>query len=512
MPDCGYNRDAMSHSRDALLRPYLTNLDRPVYALRNLPEEVIAVLFAYYSRSTDSLRDNLHKLLSEGDLALQPAVVGAGEGLAAAQARATAFHEKWVVGYGHGSVAEHAVVHLAVEDLSIVATKVLEDNRLASYTEKSTRYVPFDEDSFHLDADVAASPQAGVYTACCRHLLRVYTGLMPTVISQVEAEFAKPEDWTDRRYRSVCRAKAFDLLRYLLPAATRTNVGLTINARALEHLLTKLYSHPLAELRALAASLRAEAEVMVPTLLKYAAPNEYLTGTRSLVAALAARHLPPTPRPADASGVRLVSYPAEPLADLAAAILYEASNQPWEAVRATVAGLLRGEQAAIINASLTDRGRFDVPPRALEHLVYCFEVVVDFGAWRDIQRHRLCTQSGQPMSLDDGYATPHELERLGHAEVYHAAQAQAAGAWRQLAEVHGPDRAQYVLPLAWRKRILITMNLRELHHFISLRSGRQGHPSYRRIAQQCWHELNRVHPELARHVRVDLEEYALARG
>ncbi|NUQ01861.1 MAG: FAD-dependent thymidylate synthase, partial [Armatimonadetes bacterium] len=280
-------------SEFAALRPYVTNLERPVFALRNLPEEVVAVLFAYYSRSTDSLRDNLRKLIEAGDLALTSSPSEEPEAaLAAAKDKARQFHEKWVVGYGHGSVAEHAVVHLAIEEISIVATKALEDNRLASYTEKSTRYVPFDADSFVRDPQIAASPEAALYDRTCRHLLGTYTRLMPTVIEQVSARFARPAEWPERRYQSVCRAKAFDLLRYLLPAATRTNVGLTINGRALEHLLTKLYSHPLGELRELAGALHREAEQIVPTLIKYAARNEYQVNTTALQAQRAAELLP----------------------------------------------------------------------------------------------------------------------------------------------------------------------------------------------------------------------------
>jgi len=502
----------MSDPTHDLLRPYLTNLDRPVYALRNLPEEVVAVLFAYYSRSTDSLRDNLSKLLAEGDLALQPGLHDdLDEGLEQAKEKAKAFHEKWVVGYGHGSVAEHAVVHLAIEDISIVATKALEDNRLASYTEKSTRYVPFDRDSFHLDADVARSPEREAYTGCCRRLLGLYTELMPQVIEQVSQQVPRPEDWTERRHQSVCRAKAFDLLRYLLPAATRTNVGLTVNGRALEHLLTKLYSHPLAELRELAASLRVEAEAIVPTLIKYAAPNEYIHGAPERIAGWT-KQLPSGRSPLDGNRARLLHAPEEPYVELATAILYEVSNQDYETIRERVMRMGEAEQINVIDAYLADRGRFDAPLRALEHLVYSFEIVLDFGAYRDIQRHRMCTQTSQLLTPAEGYETPPELVELGHGPAYHEAQQAAAEAWQTIAAAHGQERAQYVLPLAWRKRLLFTWNLRELHHFISLRSSKQGHASYRRIAQECWHELNRVHPALARHVRVDLEDYALARA
>lgn len=492
-----------------LLAPYVTNLDRPVFALRNLPEEVVAVLFAYYSRSPLSLRDNLAKLLREGDLAMQPALLDEGDGLEAARDKARAFHEKWVVGYGHSSVAEHAVVHLAIEDVSIVATKVIEDNRLASYTEKSTRYVPFDAEMYVREPDIAAGPLAGLYDQACRGLLALYAELMPRVTEQVKELAARPEEWTERRWESVCRARACDILRYLLPAATRTNLGLTCNARTLEHLLTKLYSHPLAELRELAALLQAEATKMVPTLIKYAAPNEYLRQTRESVADLAAEMLP-----AESGGaaVRLVRAPDEPLAELATAILYQAGGAGWESCRAAVGRLDAARQGAVIEAYLAARGPYDEPLRALEHLTYTHEILVDYGAYRDIQRHRLCTQTGQVLTPAHGYDTPPEIELLGHGPAYQAAMDQSITVHERLAAEHGLERAQYVLPLACRKRLLITWNLRELFHFIELRSGKQGHVSYRRVAQECWRELNRVHPELARHVRVDLNDYAWARA
>jgi thymidylate synthase ThyX len=332
---------------------------------------------------------------------------------------------------------------------------------------------------------------------------------MPVVQQQVRDGFAQPADWTDGRYAAACRAQACDLLRYLLPAATMTNIGVTLNARALEHMLTKLYSSDLAELRQLAGAIRPEAEQVVPTLLKYAGPSEYLRQTPQTIRAMASQL--GVAAVGEAPLVRLVHGPAEPLADLAAAILYEHSHLDWETLRAVVAALPAEEQQRVADAYVADRGKWDQPLRALEHLQYTFEITLDYGAFRDIQRHRMATQTGQTLTIEHGYETPPEIVELGHGEIYHACMAAAAEAFEQLAPVHGEERAQYVVPLAYRKRVLFTWNLRELHHFISLRSGRQGHRSYRQVAQQCWQELNRIHPHLARQVRVDLQEYGLAR-
>ena len=297
-----------------------------------------------------------------------------------------------------------------------------------------------------------------------------------------------------------------------MPAATRTNLGLTINGRSLEHLLSKLYSSPLGELRALAAALHAEAQAIVPTLIKYAGENAYLSETPRAVAQLAEQLLLPTEPRLTANGARLMCGPEDPLTDLTTAILYESTHQSVGALRAQIEPWPDERKMQVINAYMAGRGRFDAPGRALEHLSYTFEMMLDYGAFRDIQRHRMCTQAGQTLTCEHGYETPDEIDDLGHAAEYHAAMAMAAEAHGKLVEAHGEEAAQYVLPLAWRKRVLFTWNLREMHHFISLRSSRQGHTSYRRIAQACWRELNRVHPELAADMRVDLGDYDLARA
>lgn len=245
---------AESFSREdvALLMPYVTDVEKPIYALKNLPEEVVAVLFAYYSRSRGSLRGNLLKLITEQDIDLAARLSSSAleeTELTAAKEKARQFHEKWVVGYGHASVAEHAVVHLAIEDVSIIAAKLIEDARLASYTEKSTRYVLFDEEKFFRVPRLLQSPYATLYEDTVRLLLNTYVSLVPQVVGCIKARGARRSTQSERAYETACRAKAYDLLRYLLPASTLTNLGLTINARALEHLLTKLLSHPLEEAR-----------------------------------------------------------------------------------------------------------------------------------------------------------------------------------------------------------------------------------------------------------------------
>jgi thymidylate synthase ThyX len=490
----------------------VTNVDRPIFALKNLPEEVVAVLFAYYSRSRDSLRRNLLKLIQEQDLDLEERLQWAAterDELARARQKAKEFHEKWVVGYGHASVAEHAVAHLAIEDVSIVASKIIEDTRLASYTEKSTRYVVFDREKFYRVPCLAESLHARLYAETCAFLLETYTRLGEPVVAAIKGETPREEKQTERGYETACKAKSCDILRYVLPAATLTNIGMTINGRLLEHLITKLLSHPLEEAQEIGALMKAESQQIIPTLIKYADRNPYMVETRQAMETLATEHFAGSV-PEEAPDVTLVRYPEDVEEQLVEAILYGYARHPFGQVQERVRKLSREEKERVIDEYLKRRGKHDQPLRALEHLSYTFDILVDFGAFRDIQRHRMCTQTPQELGPIHGYSTPTEILRYGLLATYEQCMARALEAYRVIA-ADFPREAQYVLPLAYRKRVLFTWNLREIHHFVQLRSAKQGHISYRRIAQQVFKEVERVHPLLAKYFRVDLDDYALAR-
>jgi thymidylate synthase ThyX len=467
------------------IAPYVTNIDRDVFALRNLPEEVAAVLFAYYSRSPDTLRENLLKLLAEGDLEMA-ADAGASPPLAQAQEKARAFHEKWVVGYGHGSVAEHAVVKLAVENVSILASKLIEDSRLASYTEKSTRYVRFSPDKAHYPAAVMGSPAAGAYREIIAALMDAYAGWMEPVYKQVRERTPQTEKQTPRAYEAALRATTCDTLRYLLPAATHTNIGITINARALESMISKLLSQPLAEGREIGAQIKQEAMHVAPTLLKYADPSEYRTS--ACVRQPSASGKAPLRNEARIVG----SYLAEGEALRLIAM-------PDDASRFDLARLMEG------------RGKHDPAPRCLERVSLTFELTLDYGAFRDVQRHRMATIITEPLSPTYGYETPSAITEYGYGGAYQELMEMASNAYGRLVEEGLTDEAAYVLPLAYRVRTHMTANLRELFHFIELRTGRGGHPSYRKIALQVFEEVQRVYPKVAAFIRPNKGVFALTR-
>jgi thymidylate synthase ThyX len=501
----------------AKVAPYVSSLTDDVFALTGLPEEVIAVLFAYYSRSRDDLRTNLAKLLADQEIDVGDLAAPARPALHLATDKARAFHEKWVVGYGHASVAEHAAVHLALENVSILASKAIEDMRLGSYTEKSTRYVVFDTHSF-LPVPELGGDLGEAYRKAGERLFATYLDLLPKVTGALGEQIPRPEGVSAAAHATALRSQACDLLRGLLPAGTRTNLGLTANARALEGLLGKMLSHPLAEVQRLAHAMHAAALHVTPTLVKYAARSEHRAGLQEAVGqALRAVYTPPEEGVGATmvinQPVRLVRHDKDALERIVVALAYEGADPAVHAYSLCEAVRHAGvrELEGIVRASLAARGRHDPPPRAFEATTMTFELMLDYGAYRDLQRHRMLTPATQRLSCRLGFETPRELADLGFAEPFQDALFGVRDAWTAIDAVL-PLEAQYVVPLAYRIRTLWTLNLRELFHVIELRSARQGHPSYRRIAQMLYRTTTTVHPWLKDLIRVDLEDHALARG
>lgn len=491
---------------DDRLSRYVTNLDREVFALRDLPEEVIAVLFAYYSRSRDDLRTNLRRLLDDRELDVLGAPSASGPTLGTAQEKARAFHEKWVVGYGHSSVAEHAVVHLAVERCSILAAKAIEEARLAAFTEKSTRYVRFDEGTLVTDIGLPP-PLAESYETHARRLLTVYEQLADRVEQALIARYPVPEGANPKVHGATLRAHGCDLLRGLLPAGVPTNVGVTINARVLEQHIGKMLGSPLAEVRRIAGSMRDEASAMVPTLLKYTSPSPHRAGVHERVMrAHGALHALPE-REEDAL-VRRLDHSLDPLRTLATAVqceLFGASwRQAWHAAHDPEHAL------SLVRAYLGDRGPHDAPLRALEQVQFRFEVCCDYGAWRDLQRHRMVSATTPRLGTREGYVLSEELDAMGFGPAVREALESIVEPHRAIAVSH-PWEAQYLVPLAYRVRYVFQANLRELFHLVELRSARQGHEAYRKVAQALGRSVTEVCPWLSEHLRADYAAYPFAR-
>lgn len=496
---------------DAVLRPYVTNTNSNIYCLRNLPPEVVAVLFAYVSRSAATFRENLLKLLSEGDLAVATPGEDDGDEFSAAREKARKFHEKWVVGYGHASVAEHADIKYALEDVSVIASKVIEDNRLAAYTEKSSRYQVFDPTRFVTPPELMHSSLREGYETTVRELLSGYHRLFEAVELRLRERYPREDGVSMRAYDSTLRAKALDVVRYLLPGSCLTAIGMSCNARVAAHAINKLLSHPLGELQHIGERMLVEGRKVCPALLKYAGVQPHLQHQHTWPAEPAARLVGAVESVHISTPVRLECQTLHPERVLAAGLLYPSTNLPFDHVLAHVLKLDSEAVRGMLHQSLSQQGNFDWPPRAFERVMFRTEMVVDYGAFRDIQRHRMATQSPQVLGCDLGYDTPQELVDFGLDGEYHGLMRLAKETHAALTEQHGAQVASYVVPFAYRVRVLFDWNLRELSHFIKLRSGREGHLSYRSVAQRCYLALREQHPMLAEVVSVDMNAYDLER-
>jgi len=490
---------------------YVTNETEPVFCIHGLPEEVIAVLFAYVSRNPKPIRENLKAILAEDDIPLGGDLTAFGS----ASERAKKFHEKWVVGYGHASVAEHAVLHFGIEDISILATKVLEDARLAAYTEKSTRYQFFDAGSVYLPKPLES------FRPVMDRLMQDYQGLYAKTLNQLIAKYPPKEGIEPKAYDAAVRALTCDLVRGLLPAGTKTMLGMTVNAREAAYLASKLLSHPLKECQELGEAIKREGSKLCPTLFRHAGRSETL--------ARYARTDPYGPTlpcvPVKQNTVSLVSaYPDREATEFLSRIV------EWEKSTRPISMQMLDKLDPVVQCDFEGMMSHDdhqAPPRAFEFVNFVFEFAVDYGAFRDIQRHRIGTQISPLFTDEDGFEIPDEIRDLGLTRQYIEAVQRAQVAYNGACSVLGvqsainrwtPDAGelspldlQYLLPMAFRKRLLVQWNLREVIHFIRLRSGAQGHPSYRKLAWQMRRLVLDKYPTLEPFMKVDLNEYPLGR-
>jgi len=499
--------DEFSPDERALLAPYFTNLDRPVFALVNLPEVVKGALFARYSRSPKSLRRLFLDEFLTGDVGLTRPET------AFDTRRAEQLYERVFVEYGDDSVAQLGGVHLACEGASNILTKVLEWGRLMAYLEQSTRYIPYDDRPggryrYHVPAELTGTLRAR-YVDALDHAFDVYRAWLPRMRAFYEARHPREAAESDGVYRMTIRAKALDTLRGLLPAATSSNVGIYGTGQAYEQLLLRMRAHPLAEVRAGADLMLVELRKVIPAFLKRVdlperggAWSAYLAETRAATAAVAARTLA-TPeaaaaraldsRTGDEPEVALTDFDPDGEVKVVAAALYAATDRPDHELLAIARALTPAQRAEVLRAYVGRRGnRRHRPGRAFERTAYRFDVLGDYGAFRDLQRHRLLTLEWQRLSPHHGWRMPEAVDEAGGAAEWRAVMDGAAEAHDAIVAAGLPEVAPYAVAMAYRVRFYMEMNAREAMHLIELRTTPQGHASYRRVGQ-AMHRLIAEH-------------------
>jgi thymidylate synthase ThyX len=498
-----YAEERFTDEEEAVLRRYVTNVDQPVFALVNLPEVVKGALFARYSRSAKSLR---RLFLDEfvGDLDVSgDASVDATVGLA----RAEQLYERVFFEYGDDSVAQLGGVHLACEQSSNLLTKILERGRLMAYLEQSTRYIGYDARlpsghyRYYRPPEILDSPFGARYVGDMDRMFDAYAELLPQMVSWIGARHPRQAGDSDFVHRQAVRAKALDELRGLLPAASLSNVGIYGTGQSYELLLLRMRADPLPEARNYAEMMLTELRKVIPSFLQRVDLADrggewsaYLASTRAETARLVERLWPdggegPVEEMAEVSLVDFDPEGEEKV--LAAACFAHQSLSDAEALR-RVRALGAEDRRALLSAYVGERrNRRHRPGRAFERTDYRFEVVSDYGAFRDLQRHRMLTIEWQPLSTALGYDVPELVDEAGLAGPYCESMARS-GELHALLAAEFPAQAPYAVALAFRIRYVLQMNAREAMHVIELRSGPQGHTTYRRVAQEMHRAIDQV--------------------
>ena len=500
-----YYEESFTPGEVEVLNRFFTNVDRPVFALINLPEVVKGALFARYSRSAKSVR---RLFLDEFVNDPEAGIAAIAQDPLVDEKRAEGLYRRVFFEYGDDSVAQLGGVHLACEQASNILTKVLEWGRLASYLEQSTRYIAYDVPlgdryRYMVPDEIELAGLGSDYRQLMENIFDTYRGMVATMTDYFERRFPRAEDDSKMAWTASIRAKACDTVRGLLPASTLSNVGIYGSGQAYEMALVRMAANPLAEVRDYGQLMLAELRKVIPSFLsrvdlpdRGGAWSDYLRSSREAIEAFA-------PMASDEEGV-FESDPRVELTDwdpdgelkLAASALYAGSNLSDRELADFVTGLNSERRASVITALFGDRGnRRHKPGRALERIVYRFDVACDFGAFRDLQRHRLMTIEWQRLGTRLGYQCPPELEEAGVATDFRRVMEQAGEFHQEVLEAVGADVAQYVVPFAFKIRFVMEMNARQAFHLIELRSQPAGHPSYRRVVL----EMHRLIDEVAQH-------------
>jgi thymidylate synthase ThyX len=524
--------DSFTEEEKSILKIHFSNVDGQVFAITTPRQVDRGALMSRYSRTDKTMR---RVFLDE--FARNPN-------------RGEEFYRRVLLEYGDDSVAELGEAQVAVEGISNIAAKKIEDRRVGlSYLEKSSRYVSFNQKiggyyRYAREDRIMSSSHADRYVEACDHSFDTYSKSIQPLqtflkerepiehfsffdsLSQKEVPFGSLREDKDieaarRVYNMSIKAKALDILRGLLPASAMTNIGITGNGRAFEYLLTLMYGSKLKEIRSIASQLFDELNSLIPSFIRRAndkygqALQEYTSKTRSAIDDLAKFHLSGIPPEEEPELVRLIDYKdnSEAEVNVISAILYEhAQGQSLHRIANYVKSMPIEERNRVIRTYTEFRtSRRHRPGRAFEMIDYTFELFTNFGIFRDLHRHRILTLERQLLSTRHGYDLPPEMVDSGLDKDFRDCMYLSKHAYEEIAKTM-PEEAQYVVNFAYRYPYFVKMNLREACHMVELRTAPQGHPDYRIVCQKIYNEIMRVHPQLAQGIRfVDMNRYQLER-
>lgn len=524
--------EEFSEQQIRTLEKYVSNTRGNVFVLRNLPEVIKGALFSRYSRSTLGLRTLLLKeFISNSEETSFDSIAGvySQEETPAAQVaaikKAQNFYDRILDGYGDDSIGELGGAHIAIENISMLGAKILEDCRIGgSPLEKSTRYIYFDqkvngEYLYFREPILMTSAFRDLYQNTCNMLFETYSRLIPPLTALFEEQFPKDPQVSQTAYTAATRAKVLDCLRGLLPAGTLTNMGIFGNGRFFEQLLHKLHSNNLAEMQEVGKKVYEELFKVIPSFIRRAdslhktqiAYSQFYDVMQSELKKVSEKHQK-IPINKAKSQVSMIDHDPNSVVKVAAALLYANSNHSLEDLIAYCKTLPEEEINQILDAAANAReSRRQKSPRALEHANFTFGILTDFGVYRDLHRHRLLTQERQLLTCDYDYYIPQEIIGTDLESDYRQAMLQAKDAFDLIAK-ELPEEAQYIVPMAYHVRWYFHLNLRALQWICELRSSPAGHFNYRFVAQSMAKEVCSVFPAFERFFKfVDYQGYDLGR-
>ena len=489
-----YVRETFNTEERAVLSRFFTNIDDPVFALINLPEVVKGALFARYSRSSKSLRRLfLDEFYDQPEAPTEELVEDFDSQQLVSLNRAEGLYERVFSQYGDDSVAQLGGAHIACEQASNILTKVLEWGRLAAYLEQSTRYIYYDQrlgDKYRytVPPEIVNGPLADKYTKTMDWLFDEYSDLVHLCAPYFENQFPRQDGDSKSIYTASIRAKACDSARGLLPASTTSNVGIFGSGQAYESMLIRMNTHPLEEVRDYARMMLEELRKVIPSFLKRVdipdrggVWSDYFQENHEAMGRIASSI---DAEPDGIDEVTLVEWDHDAENKIAVAALYAHSDLPDTQLQAIVNEMSDAEKSEVLHAYVGDRqNRRHKPGRGMERSFYRFDVLSDFGSFRDLQRHRMMTIDWQRLGVKHGYSTAPAIEEVGWTQRWDDAMGRMSNFHQSVLDEHGSDVSQYVVPFGFKLRYSMQFNVREAFHLLELRTAQQGHPDYRRVCQ-----------------------------
>ena len=508
---------AYSEFERKLLETYFSVVDghdhADIYLVHNLPAEVAATLNGVYSRSSKSMRDQFLDRLRQGieaqgkKLEDLPLPEGKTDQLSQVMAdKSGKFLKTYAIDHGHNSLREGSVVHLAIERVSQLVTRFIQRERRCSFEESSTRYIPFTAETHYRDPDVVAAggEVLAEYDAALKETFDLYTRATEQLLQHLKRIRPLAEGEKEGAYLRTLKAEAFDAARYLLTPAIYTKWGMVADARTLSDVISELRSHPLAEFRLVGERIKEQAEQVLPTLLTHAKPNSFQQSLHQLLPEIATELgvAKTTPHVGPAVGhTELLRYDHDLDDRLLASMLFEASQLPFQAICERVKAMDQSAREQLLDRLMASRGRHDAWPQGLEGGdMFEFESVLDFGAYRDIGRHRKGFQQQQLLTTAHGFAVPPLMEDAGLSEEYIEVMTRTAERQRRVAEEF-PNAASYVTPFGFLQRVRLIFDPRQVAYFVELRSGPEGHFSYRQVALEMFEHVRKVTPLFAKFIQ-----------